>query len=133
MRFPEFGRELNNLLTLKVRLVSYLEVTLLECTTYQVTLVISRVDKQGISRNGRVVIQEFVDNVGLCVTVTETSFLFSYGAEVGYLIGFINYPRFPKTPTQIDNLAILLGEKLKAHLDQTRYSIIYPDRTVTYE
>lgn len=32
---------------------------------------------------------------GLCVTVDPTIFLYTGGEEQGYVIGFLNYPRFP--------------------------------------
>lgn len=32
---------------------------------------------------------------GLCVTIEPTSFIYTGGEETGYVVGLINYPRFP--------------------------------------
>ena len=40
-------------------------------------------------------IQNWVNKIGMCVSVTKTHFLYSNGNEYGLIIGFINYPRFP--------------------------------------
>ncbi len=38
------------------------------------------------------------DAVGLCVTVTATSYIYTGGEEAGVIVGLINYPRFPSEP-----------------------------------
>lgn len=52
---------------------------------------------------------------GLCVTVEPTHFLYTGGEESGYVVGLINYPRFPSTQEAItararDLLILLLDE-----------------------
>jgi hypothetical protein len=42
---------------------------------------------------------------GACVTVTPTEYVYTGGREAGAIIGLINYPRFPKTPADIDSEA----------------------------
>lgn len=32
---------------------------------------------------------------GLCVTVEPTTYIYTGGEELGYVVGLINYPRFP--------------------------------------
>jgi hypothetical protein len=32
---------------------------------------------------------------GLCVTIEPTTFIYTGGEEEGYVVGFVNYPRFP--------------------------------------
>lgn len=39
--------------------------------------------------------QKHVDKIGLCVTVTETDYIYTNGSEKGVIVGLINYPRFP--------------------------------------
>jgi hypothetical protein len=47
--------------------------------------------------------------IGLCVTVEPTKFIYTGGAETGARIGLTNYPRFPKTGDEIWEVAIDLG------------------------
>lgn len=53
--------------------------------------------------------QAFCDDKGLCVSITETDYVFTGGSEKGFIIGLINYPRFPKTPGELWNIADDLG------------------------
>ena len=32
---------------------------------------------------------------GLCVTIEPTNFIYTGGEEVGFVVGLLNYPRFP--------------------------------------
>lgn len=32
---------------------------------------------------------------GLCITIEPTMFIYTGGEEVGYIVGLINYPKFP--------------------------------------
>lgn len=38
---------------------------------------------------------------GLCVTVEPTTFIYTGGEEIGYVVGLLNYPRFPLEPDAI--------------------------------
>lgn len=40
-------------------------------------------------------IRSYCYEVGLCVTVTPTDFIYTGGEESGFVIGLVNYPRFP--------------------------------------
>ena len=72
----------------------------------------------------------YCDNAGLCVTVTDTHFIYTNGSERGVIVGLINYPRFPSTPATIRAHALKLGELLKEGLGQKRITIVFPDETV---
>lgn len=52
---------------------------------------------------------------GLCITISPCNYIYTGGEESGYVVGLLNYPRFPSTPEQIleraDRLAVLLMEK----------------------
>ena len=74
--------------------------------------------------------QDYVNNVGLCVTVTKTKYFYVNGSEDGVIIGLINYPRFPESESAIKNKAIALAKKLKLGLGQLRVSIVCPDETI---
>ncbi len=38
---------------------------------------------------------------GLCVTIEPTTFIYTGGEEAGYVVGLINYPRFPSDPAAL--------------------------------
>lgn len=72
----------------------------------------------------------YCDEVGLCVTVTETVYCYTGGEEAGVIVGLINYPRFPGAPRAIWAHAEALAERLLRDLRQQSYTIQAPDRTV---
>jgi len=76
------------------------------------------------------VAQEYCDQVGLCVTVTQTQYIYTSGREAGCAVGLINYPRFPSTPEQIRAHALELAGRLRDRLGQFKVSVVMPDETV---
>lgn len=82
-------------------------------------------------------INEIVDNyikeMGDCVTVTPTHFRYVDGEEPGVIIGWINYPRFPREPEEIKERAFNLAKHLMMMLNQERMSITTPDETYMLE
>lgn len=74
--------------------------------------------------------QAYVDAVGLCVTITPTTFVYKLGVEEGVAIGLINYPRFPSTPEVIRKHAVELASVFKLKFAQNRVSIVFPEDTV---
>lgn len=38
---------------------------------------------------------------GLCVTIEPTHFVYTGGEETGFVVGFVNYPRFPTSPDEL--------------------------------
>jgi hypothetical protein len=88
-------------------------------------------DGEVIDRNAvNAAIQEYVDRIGLCVTVTDTTYLYTNGNEPGVAVGFINYPRFPSTPERIRELALQLAEILLKTCRQWKVSVVMPDETL---
>ena len=71
----------------------------------------------------------FCDGVGLCVTVTPTTHVYTGGQEIGAIVGLINYPRFPSVPALIEAKAIELGMGLREALGQESFSIQTPTTT----
>lgn len=81
-------------------------------------------------RYAKSIIQEYVDAVGLCVSYTETEFIYTRGGEMGMAIGLINYPRFPSSPEKIRTHAIRIAEILITECKQLRVSIVMPEETI---
>lgn len=71
------------------------------------------------------IIQEYVDTIRWCVTVTDTEFIYPGGREPGLIVGIIQYPRFPQ-PEKILKIRIMsLANKLLKGLDQYRLSVVF--------
>lgn len=49
---------------------------------------------------------------GLCVTVEPTLFIYTGGEEAGFVVGLLNYPRFPTTPEALEGRARELMHEL---------------------
>ena len=64
---------------------------------------------------------------GSCVTVTQTSFIYTGGEQSGVLVRLINYPRFPSGPYEIEAKAMKLAEHLRAALYQDSFTVISPE------
>jgi len=79
------------------------------------------------------VIAEFCNEFKTGVTVTRTEFYYVNGYESGLIVGLINYPRFPKSETQIVEDAITLARRLQIKLNQERVSIVFPNETIMLE
>lgn len=73
--------------------------------------------------------REFCFNVGYCVTVSDTEYVYTGGMESGVVIGLINYPRFPREPGEILKVAEQLGMALMTGLCQHSFSIVTPQDT----
>lgn len=84
----------------------------------------------------RKICSDYVNEIGLCVTITPTEYVYSdfktmdYRGETGAIVGLINYPRFPSSPKSIRKCAIDLAEDLKEKLEQHRVTVQFPDDTV---
>lgn len=74
--------------------------------------------------------QKYCDEVGLCVTVTPTHFIYKDGKEHGVIIGIINYPRFPSTKAEIKRHALEIATILGKKFMQSRVSIVMPNETI---
>jgi|SRR3989344_8394454 len=77
--------------------------------------------------------QNYCNEVGLCVTLTDTQFIYKNGREPGVAIGLINYPRFPAIKQKIIRQALDLAEKIKDTFKQNRISVVFSDRTIMLE
>jgi len=75
-------------------------------------------------------IQEYVDWLGMCVTVTRTKFIYTDGNEPGIIVGFINYPRFPSDDKTITRNTLTLAQLLLKFCYQMGVTVVTP--TTTY-
>lgn len=75
-------------------------------------------------------IQTWVNDIGWCVSVTRTEYIYKNGREPGLIIGIINYPRFPVTPTKTKQMALELAEKLMYRFKQFRVTVACPKDTI---
>lgn len=67
---------------------------------------------------------------GLCITIEPTLFIYTGGEENGYVIGLINYPRFPSDPVYIKTRAHDLCKKLMTETYQYSALIMTVDETI---
>lgn len=75
--------------------------------------------------------REYCFTHGCCVTVTATQYIYSAGEESGIIVGLINYPRFPKTPRELEVIAEELALELRKKLCQDSYTIEVIDSPTT--
>lgn len=73
------------------------------------------------------VIRDWCTEKKQAVTVTPTKFIYVDGEEPVTIVGFINYPRFPREKQEILNRALELGEILRKKFNQYRVSVTTPD------
>lgn len=77
------------------------------------------------------IVDDFILNNNVCVTITPTQYRYPGGNENGVAIGIINYPRFPKKFKEIDDIAMKLATKLMIELKQNRVTIVNQIETLT--
>lgn len=66
---------------------------------------------------------------GLCVTIEPTTFIYTGGEEVGYVVGLINYPRFPATAEEIEARALYILHLLLDATHQHSALMMTPAKT----
>lgn len=74
----------------------------------------------------------YCDEVGFCVSVTQTEYIYTDGSESGVMVGIINYPRFPTDSISLMCHAREIGNLLLDHLEQQSYTIETPETTHWY-
>lgn len=81
----------------------------------------------------RGIVDQYVNSVRDCVTITPTEFRYVDGHEPGVIVGLIQYPRFPRTRRQLRLRAINLAKMLMVGLHQYRVTITTPGRSIMLE
>lgn len=104
---------------------SLLALRIKEAKSFPVSIFIA-----GCVKKASVICRKYCDDVGLCVTVTPTNYIYTNGEEEGIIIGLINYPRFPSQSRDIVSKAGSLAQKLLDELEQQSCTIQTPDLTI---
>jgi len=77
--------------------------------------------------------QNYCNDVKLGLTLTKTEYIYVSGNEPGYIIGLINYPRFPDGEVNINEKAFTLAKLLLVNLEQERCTVMTPFETFLLE
>lgn len=77
------------------------------CKTY-----LAKIYMSGPIEQAKQIIRQECLREGLCTTIDPTNFIYTGGEESGYVVGLINYPRFPADPKDIADRARDLMHKL---------------------
>lgn len=78
-------------------------------------------------------LQRLANAGGLCVTLTPTEFIYKNGSEPGFVVGFINYPRFPALPAELKNKTLDIAKELLRMFKQQKVSVVFSDETIMLE
>jgi len=78
------------------------------------------------------IIREECLTAGLCVTIEPTTYIYTGGEETGYVVGLLNYPRFPTSPDQLLARARILAIKLLDGTFQHSALIVTPTMSEWY-
>lgn len=66
---------------------------------------------------------------GLCVTIEPTTFIYTGGEEAGFVVGLVNYPRFPSEPEALLTRARAVMGKLLEATHQHSALLVAPNLT----
>lgn len=75
------------------------------------------------------IIREHVLAEPLCVTIEPTTFIYTGGEEAGYVVGLLNYPRFPSDPKTLNVRAVKLANLLLDRTFQHSALVVTPQET----
>jgi hypothetical protein len=89
-----------------------------------------KIYSSGSIETAKQIIREDVLQEGLCVTIEPTTFIYTGGEEVGFVVGLVNYPRFPSEPEKIKDRAMSLAMKLLEGTYQHSTMIMTPEETI---
>lgn len=96
----------------------------MQLPTYQIRIYLS-----GSIEAAKQVIREHLLTNPLCVTIEPTTFLYVGGEEQGYVVGLLNYPRFPTPPNELNVRADMLAELLLTKTFQRSCLVVKPELT----
>jgi hypothetical protein len=92
--------------------------------TYQIKIYIS-----GPIEVAKQVIREHLLKNPLCVSIEPSTYMYVGGEESGYVVGLLNYPRFPTAPNELNIRARVLAELLLKNTFQRSCLIVTPENT----
>lgn len=97
------------------------------CETVQVRVYIA-----GPIEPAKQIIRREVMRDPICVTIEPTLYIYTGGEEDGYVVGFINYPRFPSSEEKLVERARDLLKKLLLETYQKGALLVAPSGTQRY-
>jgi hypothetical protein len=89
----------------------------------------ARIYMSGPIEVAKQVIRKDCLRLGLCVTVDPTTFIYTGGEEAGFVVGLLNYPRFPCEPEALIARARDLMTQLLDATFQHSALLMTPDET----
>jgi hypothetical protein len=92
-----------------------------ECDAFE-----SRIFMAGDIEVAKQVCREFCMTEGFCVTVTPTNYIYTGGEEAGFVVGAINYARFPGSRYALEEKTQRLAELLMVRCCQHSYTVFGP-------
>lgn len=101
-----------------------MEIKNMMLPTYQIRIYLS-----GSIEVAKQIIREHVLENPLCVTIEPTTFIYTGGEEQGYVVGLLNYPRFPTPPNELNVRADMMAELLLAKTFQRSCLVVKPGMT----
>ena len=93
--------------------------------TFQVRIYVS-----GPIEHAKALLRKEVMRKGLCVTIEPTTFIYSGGEESGYVVGLIQYPRFPARESSIVLRAKKIANLLMRQTAQWSALVVAPDKSI---
>lgn len=100
-------------------------------TEVKVPTFIAQIYMAGDIAHARQILQRYV-MVGACVTIEPVDYIFTGGAESGFRVRLINYPRFPRCADALRIEARVIADLLLKELSQHSFSIVMPDETIWF-
>jgi len=88
-----------------------------------------RIYSSGPIEEAKRILRKECHREGLCVTVEPTLFIYTGGEEQGFVVGLLNYPRFPHTPDEIWGRARHVALVLLEGCSQHSILLQAPDKT----
>jgi hypothetical protein len=67
---------------------------------------------------------------GLCITIEPTTYIYTGGEEAGFVVGLINYPRFPSSAEAIHERALHVAHLLLEACQQHSILLMEPGESV---
>lgn len=89
----------------------------------------AKIYMSGPIEQAKQVIRRLAMEDGICVTVEPTTFIYTGGEEQGFVVGLVNYPRFPTTPEAIAERAMDMALELRDELYQHSVMVMTPYET----
>ena len=75
----------------------------------------------------------YVNRVKDCITITPTEYRYVNGNEPGVIIGWIQYPRFPRKRKEILRRALELADIIMRELGQFKVTVVTPNKSYMLE